>query len=112
MFCFFYKDLFVGFWSNKIGDIFCDLTINGMKWDRSDVDLYYYPSLNDVPRFHEIDSSKNLIIKKEVVTNVEHESVNESGETVITTEEVKTYETDKVIEPVVYCAKGLIVNPC
>lgn len=112
MFCFFYKDSFVNFWSNKIGDIFFDLTINGMKWDRLDVDLYYYQSLNSVPEFYEIDSVKKLIIKKEIVTVVEHESVNEDGVTIVTTEQVKTYETDRVIEPVVYCSKGLLVKPC
>jgi hypothetical protein len=112
MFCFFYKDLFVDFWSNKIGDIFCDLTILSMKWDRLDVDLYYYPSLNSVPEFYEIDSSKKLIIKKEIITIVEHQLVNEDGVTIVTAEQVKTYETDIVIDAVVYCAKGLLVKPC
>lgn len=112
MFCFFYKDSFVNFWSNKIGDVFCDLTISAMNWDKEDVDLYYYPLLVDVPKFYEIDTSKNLIIKKEIITIVEHQSVNEDGETIITLEEVKTYETDRVIEAVVYCANGLIIKPC
>jgi hypothetical protein len=83
-----------------------------MKWDRGDVDLYFYPSISNVPAFYEIDPDKKLIIKKEVVTTVEHESVNEAGETVITSEEVKTYETDRVINPVVYCANGVIIKPC
>jgi hypothetical protein len=83
-----------------------------MKWNRLEVDLYHYPSINSVPEFYEIDSSKNLIIKKEIITIVEHESVNEAGETIITTEEVKTYETDRVIDPIVYCSKGLLVKPC
>jgi hypothetical protein len=112
MFCFFRNDLFENFWSNQHGDVFCENTLKSMKWEKSLVDLVYYPLLDNVPEFYEFDSSKNLIIKKEVVTISERQSVDDFGDVAVLTEEIKTYEIDKIIEPVVYCAKGLMLKPC
>jgi hypothetical protein len=112
MFAFFKNDQFVDFWSNKIGDVFFDLTVSGLKWNRSEIDLFYYPELNVVPTFYEFDSEKKLIIKKEIRTLTEVVSTNEAGEEVVTQEEVVTYETDKIIDPVIYCLKGVMIKPC
>jgi hypothetical protein len=112
MFAFFKNDQFVDFWSNKIGDVFFDLTVSGLKWNRSEIDLFYYPELNGVPTFYEFDSEKKLIIKKEIRTLTEVVSTNEAGEEVVTQEEIVTYETDKIIDPVIYCLKGVMIKPC
>jgi hypothetical protein len=46
MFGFFVNDVFSGFWSNKVGDIFCDITCEKMGWDKTQVKLYKYSNLN------------------------------------------------------------------
>ena len=112
MFCFFKNDYLVNFWSNQIGDIFCELTIKSMKWEAGQIDLVFYPLLDNVPEHHEFDSEKNLIIKKKIVTQNEVHSTNELGEDVVTIEEVVTYEVERTINPIVYYAKGLMVKPC
>lgn len=112
MFAFFKNDTLENFWANKVGDIFFDLTVRGMKWDQSQVDLNFYFGLDNVPAFYEFDAEKNLIIKKEVVTFNEVVTQNGLGEEVVTQEEVRAYVIDKTISPIVYAAKGVIVKPC
>jgi hypothetical protein len=112
MFCIFVGDNLNDFWSNKIGDVFLEITISKLRMEPSQVDLNYYPQIYERPKFFEFDQNKNLIIKKEVVTINEMVTQDEFGEDVITQEEIKTLETEKIIEPVVYFAKGLMVKPC
>jgi hypothetical protein len=112
MFCIFNNDLLINFWANQIGDIFIDATIRGLKLTQSLVDLNYYPELYSVPAFYEFDQDKKLIIKKEVVTINEVITQNEAGDDVTTQEEVKSYVTDKVIEPIVYMSKGILIKQC
>jgi hypothetical protein len=83
-----------------------------MGWSGSEIDLFYYPEINDVPKLYEFDTEKKLIIKKEIRILTEVVSTNESGEEVVTQEESITYETDKIIDPVVYCSKGVMIKPC
>lgn len=120
MFCFFKNDSFVNFWSNQIGDVFCSLTIKNMKWADSEVDLVYYPGIEQGPEHFDFDSSKNLIIKEKIVTQVEVPALNEAGEPVLDesgnpvmnlVDEV-SYQTKQVVDPVVYYAKGIMVKPC
>jgi hypothetical protein len=111
MFGLFIDNALKDFWSNVPGDMFIDSTINFLKVDRSSVDLNYY-FINEVPSFYEFDQDKKLIIKKEIITINEVQTQNELGEDVVIQEEVKTYEIDKVIEPVAYFAKGLMIKPC
>jgi hypothetical protein len=112
MFAIFNNDSLLNFWSNQIGDVFIDATIRGLKLTQSLIDLYYYPELDRVPAFYELDQDKKLIIKKEVTTINEVTQQNELGEDVVIQEEVKSYVVDKVIEPIVYMSKGLMVKPC
>ena len=112
MFAIFTNGILIDFWQNKIGDIFFDLTVSGLKWNRSEIDLFFYPELSGIPGVYEFDSDKKLIIKKEVVTISEVVSLNELGEEIVTQEEIRTYEVDRIIDPVIYCSKGIMVLPC
>jgi hypothetical protein len=112
MFAIFKNDSLLNFWANQVGDVFIDATCRGLNLDRSNVDLNFYYGIDSIPAFYEFDQDKKLIIKKEVVTINEVVTQNELGDDVIAQEEIKTYELDKIIEPVVYFAKGLMVKPC
>lgn len=112
MFAFFKNDTLENFWGNQVGDVFFDLTIKGMKWDQSQIDLNYYPELENIPAFYEFDRNKKLIIENEVISFNEVITQNELGEDVTTQEEVKTYVVVKIIEPIVYAAKGVMTRPC
>lgn len=108
MFCFFKNDAFENFWSNQIGDIFFDLTIRGMKWDQSQIDLMFYPALEKIPAYYEFDSSKKLLIKDRIVI---HEQVtNEDG--TLSVLESESFVVKSEIEPIVYAVKGVIIKPC
>jgi len=108
MFCFFKNDAFENFWSNKIGDIFFDLTIRGMKWDQSQIDLVFYPGLEKVPAYYEFDSNKKLIIKDRIVMH--QEVTNEDG--TLSVLESESFVIKSEIEPIVYAVKGVIIKPC
>ena len=112
MFIIFNNDSILNFWANQIGDVFIEATIRGLKLDQSKVDLNFYFGLDSVPQFYEFDQDKKLIIKKEVITINEVVTQNENGEDVVTQEEVKSYEVDKIIEPIVYFSKGIMIKPC
>lgn len=112
MFCFFKNDCFINFWSNRVGDSFAEITCKSMKWTETEVDLFFFNELEEVPKFYEFDSNKNLILKNEIKTIIEESSVNELGETIVTQGEVVTYEAYKTIEPIIYFAKGLMIKPC
>lgn len=112
MFGLFIDSILKDFWANQVGDVFIEATIRGLKLDQSKVDLNFYSEIDSVPPFYEFDQDKKLIIKKEIITINEVVTQNENGEDVVTQEEVKSYEVDKIIEPVVYFAKGLMVRPC
>lgn len=112
MFCIFVGDILNDFWSNQIGDVFLEITILKLRMEPSQVDLNYYPQVYDRPKFFEFDQSKNLVIKKEVITINEVVTLNENGDEVVNQEEIKSYVTDKIIEPIVYYAKGIMVKPC
>jgi hypothetical protein len=111
MFGLFVENILKDFWSNSLGDNFIDATINYLKVDRSLVDLNFYFIIG-VPSFYEFDQDKKLVIKKEVISYEEQVSTDAEGNEVINQVEVKSYEVDKVIDPIVYMAKGIMVNPC
>lgn len=112
MFCFFYENVFVGFWGNKIGDVFAELTCKSMRWDSKGVDLVFYHNISNIPEHYEFDSNKNLIIKKKNIQLIETESLDEQGNPIVTTVEEVSFETERVLECEVYYAKGLIVKAC
>lgn len=112
MFAIFNNDLLLNFWSNQNGDIFIEATIRGLKLDQSKIDLNFYFGIDSIPSLYEFDQDKKLIIKKEVTTINEIVTQNELGEQVVTHEEIKSYEIDKIVEPVIYFAKGIMIKPC
>ena len=111
MFSLFVENILKDFWSNQQGDQFIDATIRYLKVEKDKVDLNWY-YINEVPQFYEFDQEKKLIIKKEIITINEVVTQNELGQDVITQEEIKTYEIERIIDPVVYFAKGLMIKPC
>lgn len=113
MFVIFKNDLMVNFWGNNQGDEFIKNTCKSLKMEESEVDLVFYENVYNVPDFYEFDQDKKLIIKKEIITMVDDNTViDENGNEIVNKVEVKTYEVDRVIEPIVYFAKGLMVKPC
>lgn len=112
MFAIFKNDSLLNFWANQAGDIFLESTIRGLRLEHGEIDLNYYFGIYAIPEFYEFDQGKKLIVKKQVITIEEVESVNELGETVVNQNEIVTYEIEKIIEPVVYFAKGLMVKNC
>jgi hypothetical protein len=112
MFSLFVNDVFNNFWANRPNDVFILNTCQGLKLDEGSVDLNFYFGLESVPQFYEFDSNKNLILKNEIITIEETLSVNELGETIVSQNEVVTYEAYKTIEPIIYFTKGLMIKPC
>jgi hypothetical protein len=112
MFIIFKNDSIVNFWGNSQNDIFIQNTCKSIRLNENEVDLIWYNNVYDVPKFYEFDQDKKLIIKKEIVTINEVVTQNENGEDIVTQEEVKSYEVDKIIDPIFYFSKGLMIKPC
>jgi hypothetical protein len=112
MFAIFKNDSLLNFWGNKPSEIFIQATCRGLKLNEGEIDLNFYFGIDSVPAFYEFDQDKKLIVKKEIITINEVVTQNELGEEVVSQEEIKTYEVEKIIEPIVYFAKGVTVKPC
>jgi hypothetical protein len=112
MFGLFLDNILKDFWANAEGDIFLEATAKGLRLNKDLIDLNFYPEIYETPKFYEFDENKNLIVKKEIVTINEVVTQNENGDDVTTQEEVKSYEVDKIIEPIVYFSKGLMIKLC
>ena len=112
MFVIFKNDSILNFWANQIGDVFIDVTCRKLKLDKAVIDLNFYFGIDLIPAFYEFDDYKNLIIKKEIITQEEVVTIGEDGNNIVSIFENKTYEVDKIIEPIVYFAKGLMIKPC
>lgn len=113
MFGLFCNDEFKNFWSNNQGDIFLEATCRSLKLDKGQVDLVYYMGLDSVPEFKDFTADKKLHVLKKVITETEEEVIEEgTGLVTYKIVEVESYELDKVYEPIVYLAKGIMVKPC
>lgn len=112
MFAFFKNDSFINFWANQIGDIFCHLTIQKMKWDIADIKLLYYPTISGVPEHYEFNDSLHLVIQKVVTTTQTVEEVDENGVVNTVEAEVTELVVDRIVEPEVYFNNGIMVKPC
>lgn len=112
MFGLFLDNILKDFWANNEGDIFIEATAKALRLNKELVDLNFYPEIYESPKFYEFDANKNLILKNEIKTITEESNVNELGETIVSQNEVVTYEAYKTIEPIVYFAKGFMVKPC
>lgn len=112
MFILFYQGAFKSFWQNRRGDVFLDATCRALKLNLSEVDLYYYPTLESTPAFYEADAEGKLTVYKKSIRMVEQEVVTLEGETETIQVEEEYNELDYTLEPEVFFKKGLVVKPC
>jgi len=105
MFGFFVSSEFVGFWSNKVGDIFFDLTVFSMKWEKSSVSVVYYPNLQESEIQHAVASLSDVKVYEK---HQEQTGVDENDQPI--TEEVTTLI--KTIQADTFVTNGLIIIPC
>lgn len=112
MFVIFKNDALLNFWGNKPSEIFIQATCRGLKLNEAEIDLNFYLGIDSVPAFYEFDENKKLIVKKEIISYSEEITKDSEGNEIINQVEVKNYEIDKIIEPIVYFAKGIVVKPC
>lgn len=105
MFGFFVSGEFKGFWSNSIGDVFCDLTCMKMQWAKESTTLVYYPALKDSELSSAVATVDSVSIYREVTNEV---GVDENDQPILeTTQElVKTIQSDK------FMVNGLMLIPC
>lgn len=105
MFGFFVNGEFKGFWSNKVGDIFCDLTCQKMGWAKELTTLAYYPNLKESELKHAeptVDDVKVYSVSQEQTgEDEEGNPILEENKTL-----VKTIQSDK------FMVNGLMLIPC
>jgi hypothetical protein len=105
MFGFFVNNEFKSFWSNKIGDIFSDLTCMKMNWPKEATTLVFYPSLKE----SDLQNAVASIDKVEVYSVSQNETgVDEEGNPIF--EEVKTLT--KTINSDKFVVNGMMLIPC
>ena len=112
MFAIFKNDSLLNFWGNKPSEIFIQATCRGLKLNEGEIDLNFYFGIDSVPLFYEFDQDKKLIVKKEIISYSEEVTTDAEGNEVVNQVELKNYEIDKIIEPIVYFAKGIVIKPC
>jgi len=78
MFGFFVNGEFEGFWSNRVGDIFAQNTIQKMGWALSTVTVVHYSGLKE----SELQLAEPTIDEVRVYSGTINEYVNEDGLTV------------------------------
>jgi len=93
MFAFFVNGEFYSFWQNKKGQIFFDLTCNGLDLNPSQVDLNYYP-IKNIPDLFAFNEEKELLIQSKVTTT---EIIDEVEQTTETIEIVQTLVPEKFV---------------
>lgn len=105
MFGFFVSGEFKGFWSNRVGDIFCDLTCIKMQWAKESTTLVFYPNLKE----HELQNAVASIDDVKVYNKEQNETgVDEQGNPTFEEKSVlvKTISADK------FMVNGLMLIPC
>jgi hypothetical protein len=104
MFGFFLNGEFQGFWSNKVGDKFFDLTCAKMKWPLSATTLVYYSDLSESDLTHAEPTEDSVKVYREETI----EGEGGEGEAVYSTQKVlvKTIQGDKFV------LNGVILKPC
>jgi hypothetical protein len=103
MFAFFSGKSFLGFWSNRPGDIFFDLTCLKKQWPKQVTSLVYYPGLGA----NEIQNALPTLDECKVRTKINAE-YSEGGE-LVSPESftvIKTIPSDKFV------INGLMMIPC
>jgi len=104
MFGFFVSGEFKGFWSNKVGDKFFDLTCSKMKWLLSTTTLVYYSDLSESDLAHAEPTEENVKFYREETIDGE----GGEGETVYSTQKVLV----KTIQGDIFVLNGVILKPC
>lgn len=100
MFLIRYQGNFKDFWINKIGDVFIENTIKGLKLNAIETELIFYHGLESIPvhfRFNQDDSITTL---EKVVT------IDENGNENITFNDINTYVAD------VFYKNGNMLQTC
>lgn len=105
MFGFFVSGEFKGFWSNSIGDVFCDLTCMKMQWSKESTTLVYYPSLNGAEIYNSVPTIDSVDVMQEVTNEI---GVDENDQPIFETSQVlvRTIQSDK------FMVNGLMLIPC
>lgn len=105
MFAFFVNGQFKGFWTNKVGDKFADLTITKMKWPKNSTSLVFYQGLNG----SEIKNCEPTLNGVDVIKDEVNEiGVDENDQPILETSEilVRSIQSDK------FMIDGLMLIPC
>jgi hypothetical protein len=105
MFGIFLNNEFKGFWSNRPGDIFIDLTCKKMSWPKELTSLVYYPSLRE----HELQNAEASLDDVKVYREESNQTgEDEEGNPIYENEKVlvKTIDSDKFV------VNGLMLIPC
>jgi hypothetical protein len=104
MFAFFLENNFLDFWANKPGDIFTDITIDKMKWQKEKVSLYFYADIPiNRPEYFYFDQDKNLVFQNKIITTQEVDGEQVSVEQMV---DVST------VPAIPYIISGEKVLPC
>lgn len=120
MFALFVDDSFKDFWMNVPGDVFIEGTLMSLRVDGNKADLMWYGDLQELPKYFDFGSGKELNIKVRHVTIVEEPSLDaegkeildEQGNPVLTSREVESFSVSHIMIPEVYYLKGRMVKLC
>lgn len=117
MFGFFVNGEFKGFWSNKIGDVFVELTCNSMNWDKNQTVVVFYPSLNvDHSKLYEatINDCKEFIEVDVQIGTEMVDSLDEQGNPIQIEQPVfeKQAQLQHTFQADVFYNNGSIILPC
>jgi hypothetical protein len=105
MFGFFVNGEFKGFWSNRVGDIFADLTCLKMGWSKELTTLVYYPDLKE----HELEKAVATVDKVDVYVSAQNQTgEDEEGNPIFEESQtlVKSINSDKFV------VNGMMLIPC
>lgn len=96
MFAIFNNNTLVGFWGNKPGDIFFNITCE--KLGLNSPEIFYY-DIQEAPLYHSFNQNKVLSILEKVVT-------------IVNEEEVIAYNTISTKQPDPYFTNGIFYKDC
>lgn len=120
MFLIINKDILVNFWGNSPGDIFILNTIKNLKWDKEEVELYFYPGLEKIPGYYRLTEEKNLVLQNNTqVISMEPQTdesggavLDEFGNPIMLEVAQEVLEEVETIQAIAYFSKGVMLLPC
>lgn len=105
MFGFFVNDEFKGFWCNRPGDMFVDLTCQKLNWPKQQTTVVYYPDLKDSELQHAQPSTSKVDIYQEIMVE---NGVDENQQPIMETSLVLV----KSINADSFMVNGIMIIPC